>query len=121
MNAPAPRELRLAGGGARLHADFGDAGSFDFPAEFLRVHSPSAEVQGHGPNERRLVAGRRAVAITGIDPVGRYAVRLRFDDGHDTGLYSWDTLLRLGRDQEALWRDYLADLSAKGLSRDAQA
>ncbi len=118
MSAPAPERLRLSGGGRLLEVYFGAAGRFELSAEFLRVNSPSAEVQGHAPSERRLVAGRRAVAITGIEPVGHYAVRLRFDDGHDTGLYSWDALLTLGRDHEALWRDYLARLEAAGLSRD---
>ncbi len=118
MSAPAPSQLKLARGGGLLEVDFGAAGQFAFTAEFLRVHSPSAEVQGHGPGERKLIAGRRAVAIIGVEPIGHYAVRLRFDDGHSTGIYSWDTLLSLGRNQAALWRDYLAALEAKGLSRD---
>jgi DUF971 family protein len=119
VSAPAPSELRVEPGGRGLVADFGIRGRFDFTAEFLRVNSPSAEVQGHGPGQRKLVAGRRSVAITGVEPVGRYAVRLRFDDGHATGLYSWDVLLSLGERQETLWRDYLAAIAAKGLSRDA--
>ena len=117
--APAPELLRLAPGGGALEANFGAPGSFVFSAEFLRVNSPSAEVQGHGPGERKLVAGRRAVAIVGIEPVGHYAVRLRFDDGHGTGIYSWDVLLSLGRNQDALWREYLSALQTKGLSRDS--
>ncbi len=118
MAAPAPLGLRLERGGRLLEVDFGAAGHFEFSAEFLRVNSPSAEVQGHGPGERRLVSGRRRVAIAGIEPVGNYAVRLRFDDGHSTGIYSWDVLLTLGREQDALWADYLARLQAAGLRRD---
>ena len=115
---PVPREIRLDRAERRLEVDFGPLGRFTFPAEFLRVNSPSAEVQGHGPGQRRLVAGRRLVGIAGVEPVGHYAVRLRFDDGHDTGIYTWNGLLEMGRDQDALWRDYLSRLAAAGLSRD---
>ena len=115
--APVPVSLRLDRAARRLEIDFGAAGRFALSAEFLRVNSPSAEVQGHGPGQQRLIAGKRAVGLTGIEPVGRYAVRLRFDDGHDTGLFSWDELLRLGREQDVLWRDYLARLAAAGQGR----
>ena len=114
-----PNAVRLDRAARRLTVDFGALGAFDFPAEFLRVHSPSAEVQGHSPRERRLVAGRRGVGIAGLEPVGRYALRIRFDDGHDTGLYTWDGLLTLGRTQDALWQDYLQRLAQAGLGRDA--
>lgn len=115
---PAPTEIRLNKAEKRLEVDFDDASRFAFPAEFLRVESPSAEVQGHGPNERRTVAGRRHVGIAGLEPVGHYAVRILFDDGHDTGIFSWDYLYKLGQEQERIWRDYLSALKAQGLSRD---
>lgn len=111
-------ELRVKRAERRLEVTFNDASHFALPAELLRVESPSAEVQGHSPAERRLLAGKRHVAITGIEPVGNYAVRLIFDDGHDSGIFSWDYLHRLGREQDRVWRDYLAALAAAGLSRD---
>jgi DUF971 family protein len=98
--------------------DFDDGRRFVLPAEYLRVESPSAEVKGHGPDDRRLVAGKRQVAITEIEAVGNYAVRPVFDDGHSTGIFSWSYLYELGRDRETRWRAYLAALSAGGLSRD---
>jgi len=91
---------------------------FDLPAEYLRVESPSAEVQGHGPSQKILVTGRKHVGIRQIAPVGNYAVRLIFDDLHDSGIYSWRYLHELGREYETRWRDYLAALNAKGLARD---
>lgn len=115
---PAPAELRLNRAEKVLEVDFADGSRFRLPAEFLRVESPSAEVKGHGPGQRQTVAGRRHVAITAIEPVGNYAVRLCFDDGHDTGLYSWDYLYQLGLEQPSLWQAYLAALAARGLSRD---
>ncbi len=115
-----PRSIRLDRAERRLHADFGPEGEFAFSAEYLRVHSPSAEVQGHGPGERKLVAGKRDVGISAVEPVGRYAVRLRFDDGHSTGIYSWAELLRLGREQDRLWADYLARLRSAGAGREAK-
>ncbi|MBN9509667.1 MAG: DUF971 domain-containing protein [Alphaproteobacteria bacterium] len=102
----------------RLEVAFDDGARFAFSAEFLRVESPSAEVQGHAPGERRIIGGKRDVAIVAVEPVGHYAVRLVFDDGHDTGLYSWDVLHRLGREQERRWQDYLAALAARGLKRE---
>lgn len=116
--APWPVALRLIAAERRMEADFDDGARFSLPAELLRVESPSAEVQGHGPGRKTIVAGRRHVAILKVEPVGRYAVRLVFDDGHDTGIYSWSTLYRLGRDRETIWRDYLDALDARGLSRD---
>lgn len=115
---PWPTELRYISAEKRLVVGFDDGKSFSLPAELLRVESPSAEVQGHGPRQKTLVAGRRHVGIMEIEPVGNYAVRLVFDDLHDTGIYSWDYLRHLGDSQETLWRDYLEALEAQGLSRD---
>jgi DUF971 family protein len=114
-----PTELRLRKDKAALAVVFDDGKAFEFPAEFLRVHSPSAEVQGHSPNERKTVGGKRNVTILEVQPVGNYAVRLIFDDMHSTGIFSWDYLARLGRDQGRMWRAYLDELAAKGLSRDS--
>jgi DUF971 family protein len=115
---PTPTEIRLKRADKRLEVDFDDGSRFAFPAEFLRVESPSAEVQGHGPHERRTVPGKRDVGIAALEPVGHYAIRILFDDGHDTGIFSWDVLHRLGREQAARWRDYLAALKAQGLKRE---
>jgi DUF971 family protein len=113
-----PREIILKREERALRIVFGDGADFTLPAEYLRVHSPSAEVQGHSPAEKKLLGGKRLVAITGVEPVGNYAVRLRFDDGHDTGLYSWTYLHELGREHDSRWASYLADLKANGLGRD---
>jgi DUF971 family protein len=113
-----PTELRLHRDKTALTVVFDDGKAFEFRAEFLRVHSPSAEVQGHSPNERKTIGGKRNVMILEVQPVGNYAVRLVFDDMHSTGIFSWDYLARLGRDQERMWRAYLDELAAKGLSRD---
>lgn len=102
-----------------LRVEFGPDQVYSLPAEFLRVHSPSAEVQGHGEREPLLVPGKREVSIQRIEPVGRYAVRLVFTDGHDTGLYSWDVLEQLGREQDRLWPLYLQRLETAGMSRDS--
>jgi DUF971 family protein len=111
-------ELRLKRAEKTLHLRFDSGETFDLPAEYLRVESPSAEVQGHGPGQKVIVPGRAHVGIIGIEPVGNYAVRLRFDDLHDTGIYSWDYLYELGRDHAARWQAYLEALAAKGLSRE---
>jgi DUF971 family protein len=113
-----PKEIRLKRDEKILEIDFEDGRSFRLPAELLRVESPSAEVQGHGPDTKTIVAGRRRVGIIGVEPVGNYAIRIRFDDLHDTGLYTWDWLYRLGDEQESIWQTYLDNLAAKGLSRD---
>jgi DUF971 family protein len=113
-----PTELRLRRDKMALSIAFDTGEAFEFPAEFLRVHSPSAEVQGHSPDERKTVGGKRNVAILEVHPVGNYAVRLVFDDMHSTGIFSWDYFARLGRDQERMWHAYLDELAAKGLSRD---
>ena len=113
-----PTEVRLRKDKAALTIAFDTGQAFEFPAEFLRVHSPSAEVQGHSPQERQTVGGKRNVTIIEVHPVGNYAVRLVFDDMHSTGIFSWDYFARLGRDQGRMWRDYLDELAVKGLSRD---
>jgi DUF971 family protein len=113
-----PREIVLARRERLLKIDFDDGSSFALPAEYLRVLSPSAEVQGHGPADRKTVGGKRNVGIEGIEPIGNYAVRLIFDDGHSTGIYSWSYLHELGREREPRWKAYLDELEAKGLGRD---
>ena len=115
---PWPTELRLAKDRKALTVSFDTGESFRLDAEYLRVMSPSAEVQGHSPDERKTVPGKRNVAVLELHPVGNYAVRLSFDDLHSTGIYSWDYLLALGRDREHRWQDYLDDLAGKGLTRD---
>ena len=115
---PWPTELRVDRAAKRLTVTFDDGERFVLPAELLRVESPSAEVQGHGPSQKTIVAGRRHVGIMDLEPVGNYAVRIRFDDLHDTGMYSWRYLYHLGKNQERLWADYLAALEQRGLSRD---
>lgn len=101
-----------------LSVDFEGGTSFDLPAELLRVFSPSAEVQGHSPSQRVLVHGRRHVAIIKVEPVGNYAIRITFDDLHDSGIFSWQYLYELGETQHGKWQGYLAELQAKGVSRD---
>ena len=115
---PSPVEIRLNRADKTLLVSFDDGARFALPAELLRVESPSAEVQGHHPGQKQIVAGRRHVGIIGVEAVGNYAVRLTFDDLHDTGIYSWDYLYKLGTDHAALWDAYLAALAARGLSRD---
>lgn len=114
----APEELRLRRAERLLEVRWADGTQYRLPLEYLRVHSPSAEVQGHGPGQQVLVAGKRNVGVAAIEPVGQYGVLLRFDDGHDTGIFSWETLARLGRDQDANWKSYLAALESAGLGRD---
>lgn len=116
-----PTEIRLSGDKRVLTVAFDDGGRFDLPAEYLRVLSPSAEVQGHSPSERKLLGGKREVAILSIEPVGNYAVKLFFDDMHDTGLYGWDYLYVLGREYRHRWAEYLRELEEHGLSRDRSA
>jgi DUF971 family protein len=102
-----------------LEVTFDDGAVFKLPFELMRVYSPSAEVQGHGPGQAVLQTGKRGVTLTALEPVGHYAVRPRFSDGHDSGIFTWPLLYQLGRDQTALWADYEARLSAAGASRDA--
>src|ERR1044071_9855587 len=113
-----PMEIRLSKDKRTLTVAFDDGSAFDLAAEYLRVTSPSAEVQGHSPSERKTVPGKRDVEIIGVDPVGNYAVKLRFDDMHDTGIYGWDYLYELGVDHMERWQNYLAELDSKGLSRE---
>ena len=113
-----PTELRLSKDHRALTVAFEDGMSFVLPAEYLRVESPSAEVQGHNPDERKLVPGKREVGILEIHPVGNYAVRLVFDDLHSTGIYSWDYLRQLGREHDTRFARHLEELAAKNLSRD---
>lgn len=114
-----PSELDLDQTARTLTLRYADGQCFVLPCEYLRVCSPSAEVRGHGPGQEVLQTGKRQVNITAIEPVGHYAVRLVFDDGHNSGLYSWDYLYTLGRDQPSLWQHYLDQLAAAGASRDA--
>ena len=115
-----PIELRLKQAEKLLEINFDDGSVFRLPAEYLRVESPSAEVQGHGPGQKTLVPGRAHVGIIGLEPVGNYAVRIIFDDLHDTGIYSWTYLHQLGLEYEQRWRAYLDALAANGLSREPQ-
>ena len=112
-----PTDIKLRTRSRLLEVSFDDGSVFSYTFEYLRVHSPSAEVVGHGPGQETLQTGKEDVAITRIDPVGHYAVRLVFDDGHDTGLYSWTYLHQLGRDMEANWLRYLDRLAAAGYAR----
>jgi DUF971 family protein len=114
---PAPTEIRLRTKSRVLAVSFDDGSSFELPFEYLRVNSPSAEVRGHGPGQEVLQTGKEHVLITSIDPVGHYAVRLVFDDGHDTGLYSWSYLYELGAEKEQRWQAYLDRLSEAGYAR----
>ena len=115
-----PGEIRYLAADKRLEIDFDNGVTFTYPAELLRVESPSAEVQGHGPGDKKVVAGRRHVGIMEIEPVGNYAVRIKFDDLHDTGIFSWQYLYQLGRNQDEIWQAYLDALEAQGLSREPE-
>lgn len=116
MTSPIPTSIKLRKASRTLELQYADNQQFSLPAEFLRVHSPSAEVQGHG--QPILQTGKQNVALVGIEPAGNYALKLVFDDGHDSGLYSWDYLYQLGQRQDVLWQDYLDKLRAAGASRD---
>ena len=116
---PWPTDIKLVTAEKRLDITFDSGEHFSLPAELLRVESPSAEVQGHGPDQRVILGGKHDVAIINLESVGNYAVRIIFDDLHDTGIYSWDYLYELGHTQNAVWRRYLKALEDKGLSREA--
>ncbi|WP_428505784.1 gamma-butyrobetaine hydroxylase-like domain-containing protein [Roseateles sp.] len=118
-DTPSPTDITVHQQSRVLEVAFSDGARFRIPFELMRVYSPSAEVQGHGPGQETLQTGKREVQITGLEPIGHYAVRPQFSDGHDSGLFTWDYLYRLGRDEAQLWRDYEARLAAAGLSRDA--
>ena len=115
---PRPVEIHLHQVSRVLEIAFDDGRSFSMPCEYLRVFSPSAEVRGHGPGQEVLQAGKREVNVRAIDPVGNYAVKLVFSDGHDTGIYSWEYLYELGEKQDAHWHSYLKRLEQAGQSRD---
>ena len=117
-NTPRPTEIHLHQASRMLDITFEDGRTFSLPCEYLRVFSPSAEVRGHGPGQEVLQVGKGAVNISAIDPVGVYAVKLVFTDGHDTGIYSWDYLYDLGAKQASNWKSYLARLAAAGKSRE---
>jgi DUF971 family protein len=117
-NTPAPTSVILHTASRVLEIAFDDGSSFRLPFEFLRVHSPSAEVRGHGVGQDTLQTGKRDVTIDNLQPVGHYALRPTFSDGHDSGIYSWDYLYELGSRQDSLWQDYLERLQAAGASRD---
>ena len=113
-----PTEIRLSGDKRTLNVAFEDGGRFALPAEYLRVQSPSAEVQGHSPAERKVLGGKSEVAILGVEQVGNYAVKLRFDDMHDTGIFGWGYLYDLGREYRHRWSIYLDELKERGLVRE---
>ena len=117
MSLPAPVEIRLRTRSRLLEVSFDDGARYQLPAEYLRVHSPSADVQGHGVGEGVLVSGKENVAISAVEPIGHYAVRLLFDDGHDTGLFTWKYLRELGAEREARWLIYLQRLEKAGFKR----
>lgn len=113
-----PVEIRVNRQEKTLEIDFNNDTSFRLPAELLRVESPSAEVQGHGPSQKNVVAGRRHVGIMDVEAVGNYAIKIKFDDLHDTGIFTWDILYEFGERQAEIWANYLSELELKGLSRD---
>ncbi len=113
-----PSEIRLKSAEKVLEVDFDDGFQAVLTAELLRVESPSAEVQGHGSGQKKTISGRRHVGIMNVEPVGNYAIKIGFDDLHDTGIFSWNYLYELGRDRDAVWQAYLDRLEAEGLSRD---
>jgi DUF971 family protein len=115
---PQPTEIKLHQASRVFEIAFANGRRFRLPYEFLRVHSPSAEVRGHGPGQETLQTGKRDVTITTVEPIGHYAVRPTFSDGHDTGIYSWDYLYDLGERQDEMWQQYLERLAAAGASRD---
>lgn len=118
---PRPTEIKLHQKSRILDISFSDGKTFQFPCEFLRVHSPSAEVSGHGPGQEVLQAGKRLVNIVKIEPIGNYAIQLNFTDGHNTGLYSWDLLYNYGLNQDKMWQRYLQRVEEAGASREPGA
>jgi DUF971 family protein len=116
-NTPKPTDIKLHQASRRLELSFDDGAHFMLPCEFLRVYSPSAEVRGHGPGQEVLQIGKEEVNIVGIEPIGHYAIKLTFSDGHDTGLYSWDYLYDIGQHQSEMWAEYLTRLMAAGITR----
>ncbi len=116
---PQPTSITVHQQSRALEVSFGNGATYRIPFELMRVYSPSAEVQGHGPGQEVLQTGKREVGLLGLEPIGNYAVQPSFSDGHDTGIFSWDYLYFLGSEQDDLWRQYEARLSAAGVSRDA--
>ncbi len=119
-DTPVPTEIKLHQKSRLLELAFSDGAHYTLPYEFLRVHSPSAEVRGHGPGQEVLQTGKREVGITSLEPVGSYAVQPTFSDGHATGIYAWDYLRHLGENQQTLWDEYLRKLADAGASRDQE-
>ena len=117
-HSPTPQSITVHGASKVLALTFSDGAAFSIPFELLRIYSPSAEVQGHGPGQEVLQSGKREVAVTALEPIGNYAVQPSFSDGHDTGIYSWDYLYFLGAKKEQLWQEYAARLAAAGRGRD---
>ena len=117
-DTPLPTEITLHQQSRRLEISFNNGASFSLPYEFLRVHSPSAEVRGHGPGQEVLQKGKENVNIDSIEPVGSYAIQPTFSDGHNTGIYSWDYLYQIGLDQDSMWATYLQRLQEAGISRE---
>jgi len=117
---PSLTNIKVRQGSRRIEFTFDNGDVFNLSFEFLRVHSPSAEVKGHGPGQEILQTGKQSVGIKAINPVGHYAMQIDFDDGHDSGLYSWNYLYELGENQDALWKRYLGALDAAGASRDPE-
>ena len=115
---PRPTEIRVRRATRCLEVDFDDGSGLSLPAELLRVESPSAAVQGHTPDQKQTVPGKREVNIAAVEPVGHYAIRIKFSDGHDTGIFSWALLHKMGQEQDTLWAAYLEALAQKGLRRD---
>ncbi len=118
-DSPRPTDITLHQSSHRLEVAFDDGARFQIPFELMRVYSPSAEVQGHSPEQAVLQVGKRGVGVTALEPVGHYALRPSFSDGHESGLFSWDYLYHLGRDEAKLWADYENRLAAAGASRDS--
>ena len=118
QDTPTPTDIKLHQASHLFEIAFDNGESYRLPYEYLRVYSPSAEVRGHGPGQEVLQTGKRQVGVVGIDQIGHYALRIRFDDGHDSGIYSWDLLYDLARGHEPLWQNYLDRLAAAGASRD---
>ena len=119
-DSPTPTALTVHSQSRILEVAFSDGAAFKIPFELMRVYSPSAEVQGHGPGQEVLQTGKREVGVVELEPIGNYAVKPVFSDGHDTGIFSWDYLYHLGADQDQLWADYNRRLQAAGANRDAQ-
>jgi DUF971 family protein len=118
-HTPTPQDITVHGASRMLEVSFADGASFRIPFELMRVYSPSAEVQGHGPGQEVLQTGKRLVELEGLEPIGNYAIKPTFSDGHDSGLFTWEYLYFLGSEQDQLWADYERRLQAAGIDRDA--